>query len=259
MTIPFWILVVITMIGTMIGNITIFCLFRKEQKAIAGASGNPADILKKSQEDYSGGNYAESAKRIETNKYAFVEKSDIAEAYRLLGWDYYYLGIKGPPAGKISNLLKSTAAFEKALRAVPVLEEKKEMSIYNGLPLPLWILGKRDKAMKISKEATHIFPKEPSVWNTRSILLKWKKDFWEAVSVCSMVSKTAIEKGDYLTAGHGQQNKGDALKEAGDNVAALPEYELAKTYYQKHEETSGKSAKPHIDSVEKKIAVLIGK
>ncbi len=236
----------------------IFLFFKKEQRMRKQTSKvmSSAEILKQAQEKYSIGAYAESIRIIKTSKYSFVEKADIAEAYRILGWSYYYLGIKGPVEKKITNLLRSKASFEYALKIVPVFEKKTEMSIYNGLPLALWILGKKKNALKVSDTAIKVFPEEPSVWNTRSILLRWGKKFKESVPVCSMVSEAAIKKGDYLTAGHGKQNKGDALKELGEKEAAKIEYRVAKNYYQKHEEVSGKSAKPHIESVEKKIAEL---
>jgi len=233
-------------------------LYKKEHYALKTTIEMAAeDLLKMAQKLYTEGKWTESVALIEKNMIGMTDTEDFVEANRILGWSYYYLGIKGPVTGKIPNLLKSKSAFEKALRVVPVFEKKKEMSIYNGLPLTLWVLGKKKKALEVSDTAVKIFHDEPSVWNTRCILLRWKGAYKESVEKCERWYSAAMVKGDLLTAGHMQQNCGDAHKALKDIDGARESYRIALERYQKYEETSGKSATAHIESVKKKLVDLV--
>ena len=186
---------------------------------------------------------------------SFVPETDEdeAKAKRIEAWSFYYLGIKGSKAMKIANLLEAKRLFEIVLEKGQI-EEK--ISAFNGLPLVLWILGEKKEAWKTSKQAIKEFPNIPSVWNTRGILCRWAKRFKEAVEVGEKVWETALKDKDFRTAGHGKQNKADALVQLKRTQDAKEEYQKAKSLYQRYQRISGKSARLHIESVEKKLSGL---
>ena len=250
---------VLFMVFVAVCNAKCFYSFKKEQRI--AAQRKPAETLKKAQDLYTKGDWAGAVSIIDAQRF-FPDKEDLAEACRILGLSYYYLGIKGPETDKFANLKKSKEVFERTLSLT--LDNKRKMSAMNGLPLVLWILGELKsfyhlEALKVSEQATQLFPDEPSVWNTRSIIMRWSGNDKESVDVCDQVYWTARAKGDWLTAGHGQQNRGDALKKLGNNADAIVAYRMSRTCYRKHEEISGKSATAHIESANKKMADLEAK
>lgn len=214
------------------------------------------EFLKEAQKLYNEGKWKESNQLINDNfhKLADYTTEDVAEAWRLYGWNWYYIGIKGPAEEKRGNLLMSQAAFLLALTKGP--DRKQKVSITNGLPLAFWILDYHTEAWQVSDQAVAELPDEPSVWNTRSILFRWAKNFEEAAKVSEKVYETALAKGDYRTAANGKHNKADALKEMGKIEEAKKEYAAAIELYKKFEETTGQSAKFHIEGVEKKLSTL---
>jgi tetratricopeptide (TPR) repeat protein len=235
-------------------NGVIFYFFKKEK--ISHQEAQP--ILEEAQKIYADGKWSDSVSLLEKNMPFFLCGEDRAEANRILGWGYYYLGSKGI-TDKYLTLHKSKQSFEFALKLTRV-DPKKKMSSMNGLPLALWILGVldqgyREAALMIAKHATEIFPKEPSVWNTRSILLRWAKEFRESIGVCVNVYQTALAKKDYVMAGHGKQNQGDSYRELGLIEVAKMSYLLALNMYEKAE-LGGKTVTAHIQSVNKKLAAL---
>jgi len=211
-------------------------------------------ILDRARQLYNEGKWQEAIQLIDKNASTFVTGEDIAEAGRLKGWSYYYLGIKGPQETKETNLLFAKREFEMALEKAEI--DKTKISILNGLPLVIWILGKKEEAWQISNKATEEYPNEPTVWNTRGILCRWAQDYKEAVGVGEKVYETALQKKDYRTAGHGKHNKADALVKLGRVEEARKEYEKAIELYKKHEEVTTESAVVHIEGVRKKIADL---
>ena len=213
-----------------------------------------AEGLGRAQELYNEGKWAEALGIIDKNLKFLTTDAEIAEANRIKGWSYYYLGIKGSAEKKVENLQKSKDVFQAALEKGS--EEKIRISVMNGLPLTLWILGQNDNAWDVSDQAVQEFPDIPSIWNTRSILCRWVRNFKESVKVCEKVYQTALAKGDYRTAGHGKHNRADALKELGKIKKARREYNKAIELYKKFEKATGQSAKFHIEGVEKKIANL---
>ena len=211
-------------------------------------------VLEKAQELYNEGKWQESDELIFSNMSKLKEKEDFAEGLRLRGWNRYYLGIKGPEDHKGENLLISKGAFREALATTS--DGKKKMSILNGLPLTLWILGEQKDAWQVSDQAVQEFPDEPSVWNTRSILCRWAKNFQESVKVCEKVYETASYRRDFRTAGHGKRNRGDALKELGQIKEAEKEYAAAIGLYKNFEKETGQSAEFHIKGAMEKLRNL---
>lgn len=213
-------------------------------------------FLEDAQKLYNEGKWEESERLIDEILPRLQIDEEIAEAYRLKGWNRYYLGTKGLSEKREENLQRSKAAFNVALGKTK--DRKKRISAANGLPLTLWILGEAEKvaAWTVSDKAIEEFPDEPSVWNTRSILFRWAKDFEVSAKVCEIVYERALAKGDYRTAGNAKQNKADALKELGQIQEARNEYAAAIGLYGQFEEVTGQSAKFHIEGVKKKALAL---
>lgn len=211
-------------------------------------------VLAEAQKLYNEGKWHEAVTLLTNNLPGFVETEDRAEARRLKGWCFYYIGIKGPAEEKRDAVNLSRDMFNLALAETS--DAKKKISILNGLPLSLWILEEQEEAWRMSDKAIKEFPDEPSVWNTRSILFRWAKDFKGSVEICEKVCEKALVKDDYRTAGNAKQNKADALKELGRIKEARDEYAAAVGFYKQFEKTTGQSAKFHIEGVEKKLAAL---
>jgi len=212
------------------------------------------DVLEEAQRLYNEGKWTEAVTLLNENLPGFTKTEDIAEALRLKGWCFYYIGIKGPEEEKMEALRLSRNMFDIALGKT--FDAKKKLSIFNGLPLTLWILGEEERAWEISDQAVTEFQDEPSVWNTRSILCRWAKDFNKSVDVCEMVYKIAFDRKDYRTAGHGKQNKADALKELHEIDAARNEYIMAVGLYVAFEKTTSESVQFHIEGALNKLAAL---
>ncbi len=210
-------------------------------------------FLEDAQELYNKGKWPESNQLIDKNFVNLTTTEETAEANRLQGWNWYYIGIKGLDNKQVS-LEMSKAAFQAALSRSS--DSKKRTSILNGLPLSLWILGEQKEAWQVSDQAVKEFPDEPSIWNTRSILCRWAKDFKKSIEVCEKTYETSLARQDYRTAGHAKQNRADALKELGRTEEARQEYQRANELYGHFEEITGQSAKFHIEGVEKKLASL---
>jgi len=224
----------------------------------------PQEILEKAQESYKKGMWKEATELINKNLNTLQEEAtnvELAKANKALGWSYYYLGTKGPEEQKSENIEKATSYFKTALFLLEGLllsekEEEKytEMSVRNGLPLSLWVLGKKREAKLENMKATEKFPQEPSVWNTRAILSRWAKDFEESVKVCQKVYETAKAVGDYRMAGHGKHNQGDAFVRLHKNGEALESYLEAEKMYIKDGESNF-----HLEAVREKMKELKNK
>jgi len=208
-------------------------------------------FLEEAQKLYDEGKWSEAVSLIGEKMVNLTNREETAEAVRIRGWCFYYMGIKGPEEKKQEMLNFSRNAFEFVLKESS--DGKRRLSAFNGLPLPLWILGEKEKAWEVSDRAVREFPAEPSVWNTRSILCRWAKDFKQAIEICEKVYVTALWKNDYRTAGHGKQNRGDALKELGRTEEARLDYVAAIGLYKDFEKGSGQSATPHIEGATKKL------
>jgi len=209
------------------------------------------DLIEQAQKLYNEKKWKEAIDLLGT----FIPDTDKneARAKRIEGWSFYYLGIKGPEAMKIANLVESKRLFEIVLKKG---QREEKISAFNGLPLALWILGEQNQAWQVSKQAVEEFPDIPSVWNTKAILCRWGKKFEEALEVNEKVYETALEKGDFRTAGHGKQNQGDALIQLRKTGEAEKEYREATQLYKDYQQISGESAAFHIESVEKKLSKL---
>jgi len=164
------------------------------------------------------------------------------EAFRLLGWSYYYKAIKGPAEEKKEQLEKAVKNWYRCTG------KKVRLSAMNGLPLALYILGDKKKAYFINSNARQDYPDEPSVDNTLLILLRWDGKFNESVEVAERVYEKAMRKGDFRTAGHGKHNQGDALMKLGRTEEALESYREAEKMYSQAE-----SGGFHLEAVKKKI------
>jgi len=180
---------------------------------------------------------------------------DVFAALRIIAWSRYYLAIKGSPDEKTANLEYAHNAF-KALLRENYIPDAEEVSAYNGFPLVLWLLGNKDDALAISNKAIAKFPDTPSIWNTRGILCRWAEDYEEAVRTGERVFETASKRKEYLMAGHGKHNKGDALVKLGRKEEAKKEYAKALELYRQHQDVTNKKATVHIDGVTKKLADL---
>jgi tetratricopeptide (TPR) repeat protein len=212
------------------------------------------EILEEAQRLYNNGEWQKAIDTIDENLAELIGDEDVATAGKIKGWSHYYLGIKGPIERKEANLLLAEGAFNIALGKTK--ERKTKISIMNGLPLVLWNLGRHAEASGRNATAIGRFPDEPSVWNTRSILLRWAQQDDRAVEVCEKVYELAMKKEDFLTAGHGKHNKADSLVKLGKTEEARTEYEKAIELYKKHEGATSKSAKFHVEGVQKKLAAL---
>lgn len=210
-------------------------------------------IIENAQKLYNKGKWSEAIDLID-NLFSSHDKRKVAETNRIKGWSYYYLGIKGDESCKMENLEKAEEYFKLSL--VGTKEDKTKVSVLNGLPLALWILEKKQEALQLSNKATEEFPDVPSVWNTKSILSRWGKDFRNSVEVCEKVYKTALIKEDFRTAGHGKQNRGDALIELGRTTEAKDDYEKALEMYKKHEKKTGESVSFHKTRAREKFSSL---
>lgn len=211
-------------------------------------------VLEEAQKLYNEGRWQEAVALLNESLPDLTKTEDIAEVLRLKGWCFYYIGIKGPEEEKMEALRLSRNMFDVASRKTS--DAKKKLSIFNGLPLSLWILGEQEETWQVSDQAIEEFPDEPSVWNTRSILFRWAKDFKGSVEICEKVCEKALVKDDYRTAGNSKQNKADALKELGRIKEARDEYAAAIGFYKQFEKATGQSAKFHIEGVEKKLLNL---
>ncbi|MDP3995932.1 MAG: hypothetical protein Q8P74_01660 [bacterium] len=209
------------------------------------------NFLEKAQKLYDEGRWAEAVNLTDKNMVNLTSKEETAEAARIRGWCFYYMGIKGLEAEKQEMLNFSRNAFEFVLNGSS--DEKRRLSAFNGLPLSLWILGEKEKAWETSDRALEEFLEEPSAWNTRSILCRWAKDFEQSIEVCERVYVTALAVNDLRTAGHGKQNRGDALKEMGRIEEAKLDYAAAIGLYKNFEKESGQNATPHIEAAAKKL------
>ncbi|MFH1780536.1 MAG: hypothetical protein ABH841_00785 [Candidatus Nealsonbacteria bacterium] len=202
---------------------------------------------------YNEGKWHEAMTLLNNSNHGFGVE-EMAEAYRLKGWCLYYIGIKGPAEEKREKLELAREKFDGVFLLTS--DEKKLISAFNGLPLVYWILDEQKQAWRMSDQAIEAFPDEPSVWNTRSILFRWAKDFKGSAEVCEQVYKKALLKGDYRTAGNAKQNKADALKELSLIRDAKNEYAQAIGLYKQFESATGQSAKFHIEGVKKKALAL---
>jgi len=212
------------------------------------------EVLKEAQKLYDEGKWLESNSVLDDwfSGITIATDEEVVEAYRLMGWNYYYIATKGL-GDKKTNLENAEKYFRGAWKYVP--DKQASISILNGLPLVLWLLNEKAAAWSRSEHDLYNFPDEPSIWNTRAILCRWAKNFEESVKVCEKVYETALRKRDYRTAGHGKQNRGDALKELGRIAEARDDYVAAVGLYKDFEKT-GESAKFHIDGVAKKLSAL---
>jgi tetratricopeptide (TPR) repeat protein len=179
---------------------------------------------------------------------------EFGEACRIRAWALYYLAIKGDDKNKLSNARDAVVYAEDVI--IYAEDNKQRLSAYNVLPLALWISGNEREAWMANDEALEEFYDEPSVWNTRSILARWAKDYEQGVIIGDRVTEIAVARGDFLTAGHGEQNKGDSLRVLGQISEACTAYRQALKQYRQHELITGNSATPHIASVEKKLAEI---
>lgn len=216
-------------------------------------SSSDEKIIQDAQKLYNKGEWAKAIDLIDMILTSNDEQQ-IAEANRIKGWSYYYLAIKGDKSLKAEKLEKAEECFRLAL--IKISEEKGLISILNGLPLVLWILERKQEALKLSDEVTEEFPNIPSVWNTKSILSRWGKDFQNSVEICEKVYETAIAKKDFRTAGHGKQNKADCFIELNQKEQAKKDYIEAIKMYKKHEERTGESTRFHLERVQKKLSNL---
>ncbi|MBL7142111.1 MAG: tetratricopeptide repeat protein [Candidatus Pacebacteria bacterium] len=242
----------ILLLGFVTGcNAMVYLFFKKEQEI---AKAMPAQkILKLAKKLYADGKYDESVALIKKNKVSLTGKEEIAEANRILGWDYYYISIKGPVATRKGNLKLAELSFREALNT---RNKSRKISCLNGLPLALWLLDKKPETWSVINKAVASFSEEPSVWNTKAITLRREGRFAESVQVCEKVHKTALAKGDLRTAGHAKQNKADALREIGETRRAKTEYRTAIKLYERSQKETGLSAKFHISGVEEKLSAL---
>lgn len=212
------------------------------------------EILEQAQRLFTEGKWLESNELIDQNLDNMKAPEDIAKAFRIKGWNWYYIGIKGSEKKKRESLLNAENSFRASQKKSA--RGQDYISVLNGFPLVLWILLKEEEAWKVSDRAIKEFPEEPSVWNTRGILLRWTKNYESGAWVGEKVYETALKKEDYRTAGHGKQNRGDALVALGKQEEARAEYLRALELYRQFEQATGQSAKFHIEGAEKKIAKL---
>lgn len=202
---------------------------------------------------YAQGLYEEAGRLAESLRniyFGTISTEEFAETLRIEAWAYYYLGIKGDPDDKRVNVNYARTCAEQVLFYSK--DTKRRLSAHNVLPLTLWVLDEESRAWRASNEALEEFPDEPSAWNTRGILARWAEDYEQGVDIGNEVAKKAVEKGDFLTTGHGCQNEGDALDALGRKNEAFNAYREAEALYRHYEKISGISATPHISRVVEK-------
>ena len=216
-------------------------------------SSSDEKIIEDAQKLYNKGKWSKAIDLIDSLFFSHDEQK-VAETNRIKGWSYYYLGIKGDESYKMENMGKAEEYFRLAL--IKMRKEKGLISILNGLPLVLWILGKKKEAELESFKAAIKFPQEPSIWNTKAILYRWANNWRESVNICEKVYEMAIEKKDFRTAGNGKQNKADALVRLGRTEEGKQEYQKALKIYKKYEKKTGESASFHLERVQEKLSNL---
>lgn len=208
--------------------------------------------LEEAEKLYRRGEYQKAYDLASPEKTTTLE--EFGEACRIRAWTLYYLAIKGDDKNKLSNARDAVVYAEDVI--IYAEDNKQRLSAYNVLPLALWISGNEREAWMANDEALEEFYDEPSAWNTRSILARWAKDYEQGVIIGDRVTEIAVARGDFLTAGHGEQNKGDSLRVLGQISEACTAYRQALKQYRQHELITGNSATPHIASVEKKLAEI---
>jgi len=182
----------------------------------------------------------------------------LAEALKIKGWALYYRAIKDF-GGSEDDKIKTCQEAEDVLRKSLINTEDRDIliSVYNCLPLVLWIQGKQNDAWQISDEATAKFSEVPSVWNTAGILCRWANLDEKSIEVCEKVYQTAFDIKDFRTAGHGKHNQGDALKKLGRKDEAKRAYKEAEKLYLQFEVASGQKAIIHLTGIVRKLDLLI--
>lgn len=206
--------------------------------------------LEEAEKLYRRGEYQKAYDLASPEKTTTLE--EFGEACRIRAWALYYLAIKGDDKNKLSNARDAVVYAEDVIAFSE--DNRQRLSAYNVLPIALWIVGEEFEAWQASDEALEEFPDEISAWNTRGILSRWAKDYEQGVLIGHTVGEKSKLKGDFLTAGHGYQNEGDALRALGRLSEACVAYRRALKQYCQHELSTGNSATPHIASVEKKLA-----
>ncbi|MCK5413306.1 MAG: hypothetical protein KAI57_02920 [Candidatus Pacebacteria bacterium] len=204
------------------------------------------------------GGWNKAIKLLDVDVIPFVMGDVLAKALNTRGWALYYSAIKDFRDSEVNKIATCIEA-ESSLRTA--LENTKDrdilISVYNCLPLVLWIQGKQDEAWKISEEAISKFDEVPSVWNTVSILCRWAKLNEKSIEVCERVYQTALAIEDFRTAGHGKHNQGDAFKELGRKEEAEKAYKEAEKLYLQFEHVSGQKATVHLKGIKNKLKLLI--
>jgi len=212
------------------------------------------DVIKKARKLYNNGQHQECADLL-SHLEVMPDLADRLEGQALLGWSLYHLGIKSKNK-KVRLLKRAVYNWESAIEFLDAcsgtlgkgIERKVKLSASNGLSLALYILGEKERAWRINKEALADFP-DPSAENTRLILLRWEGKLEESVEAAENVHKKAMKKNDFRTAAHALQNKADTLRRLGRLGEALAEYKRAKELYKKSDAF-------HLEAVKKKINLI---
>lgn len=216
------------------------------------------DFLRDEEELYNSKQWAEAIDVLK-NKYKGKKLNYLQESklQRLMGWCYYYLGLK-----KIENPKemgeKARKSFIKVLR---IGYQKDVISALSGLPLVYFYLIKDSK--KAFKTMEKAVDKEEvgSILNTQGLLKREEGLILDALSIFSESSNIAMKENDFRTSGNALNNKARTLmkllplieskKELKKDIRKL--FNKALNDYKKYEEITGESAKFHIVDVYRKI------
>jgi tetratricopeptide (TPR) repeat protein len=234
---------------------------KKQQEIVKKARVKEEEILRQARDLYNKGQYRDAIEVIEKqgDPFGVFSRGATIEAFRLLGWAYYYKGIKGPEKEKPAQMRLAEQCFVNALdildgwKTLSPDEIEQKISVFNGYPLVLWILGQKKEALEFNAATIKEFPNRSSVWNTRSILFRWAGKHEESVAVCKKVSEIAATEENFRTAGHGKHNKGDALRTLGRIDEAKEVYHEALNFYKIFQKKTGESAKMHIEGCVKNL------
>ena len=241
------------------------------------------EMLREAEKAYNEKRYLDARNLIKERKEAFIKGGMGAVALRRWAWVAYYLGNEGNPQWKkwiIENPIfyeEATKIGEEALNYEA--DSTVRVSILNVLPLSTrWTKGEKgefrrqeayrwsDRGIKEAKASgkTDLIS---SAQNTRNILLREDKNFAEAKKGCQEVFMASVLAGDFRTAGHGKQNKGDTIRleiESEEQVIATAEiigvlhkeaivaYRTAQAMYALAERVSGEKATAHYESAGRK-------
>lgn len=219
------------------------------------------DFLREEEDMYNQKKWKEAIKLLDT-RYGKKQLTYSQESKRqcLLGWCYYYLGLKKIEDPKKMGE-KAKKAFIKVLRTGTSGDINSALS---GLPLVyFYLIADSKKAFKFAEKATGRVYKG-SILNTQGLLKKEEGLILESLKIFSEASRVAQDEKDFRISGNALNNKARALMTllpAFESKADLKKditnlFNKAIGEYKKYEKATGVSARFHKEGITQKIKEL---